>query len=105
MIFGSVTIIVTSSLMGVFSSMLPVVAVLYALKGFLLGAMFACAFALTGDVVDYGEWKYGVRSEGLVMSGVSIGQKAGLREWHRHKQQARLPPLIFHLPISRQLSA
>ncbi len=78
MIFGSVTIIVTSSLMVVFSSMLPVVAVLYALKGFLLGAMFACAFALTGDVVDYGEWKYGVRSEGLVMSGVSIGQKAGL---------------------------
>ena len=64
--------------MGVFSSILPVVAALYALKGFLLGAMFACAFALTGDVVDYGEWKYGVRSEGLVMSGVSIGQKAGL---------------------------
>ncbi len=34
--------------------------------------------ALTGDVVDYGEWKFGVRSEGLVMSGVSIGQKIGL---------------------------
>lgn len=78
MILGSVTVIVTSALMGVFSSILPVVAALYALKGFLLGAMFACAFALTGDVVDYGEWKYGVRSEGLVMSGVSIGQKAGL---------------------------
>lgn len=57
---------------------LPMVAVLYAIKGFMMGAMFSCAFALTGDVVDYGEWKFGVRSEGLVMSGVSIGQKIGL---------------------------
>ena len=78
MIFGSITIIVTATLMGVFSSILPVVAALYAIKGFFMGAMFACTFALTGDVVDYGEWKYGIRSEGLVMSGVSIGQKAGL---------------------------
>lgn len=57
---------------------LPMVAVLYAIKGFMMGAMFSCAFALTGDVVDYGEWKFGVRSEGFVMSGVSIGQKIGL---------------------------
>ncbi len=78
MIAGSGTVIVTSVFMGLFPSVLPVVAGLYAIKGFMLGAMFACAFALTGDVVDYGEWKYGVRSEGLVMSGVSIGQKAGL---------------------------
>ena len=64
--------------MGLFTSVLPMVAVLYAIKGFMMGAMFSCAFALTGDVVDYGEWKFGVRSEGLVMSGVSIGQKIGL---------------------------
>ena len=78
MIAGSVTVIVTSALMGVFTSVLPMVAALYAIKSFMMGAMFSCAFALTGDVVDYGEWKFGVRSEGLVMSGVSIGQKIGL---------------------------
>lgn len=78
MIAGSITVIVTSALMGLFTSVLPMVAVLYAIKGFMMGAMFSCAFALTGDVVDYGEWKFGVRSEGLVMSGVSIGQKVGL---------------------------
>ena len=78
MIAGSITVIVTSALMGLFTSVLPMVAVLYAIKGFMMGAMFSCAFALTGDVVDYGEWKFGVRSEGLVMSGVSIGQKIGL---------------------------
>lgn len=78
MIAGSITVIATSALMGLFTSVLPMVAVLYAIKGFMMGAMFSCAFALTGDVVDYGEWKFGVRSEGLVMSGVSIGQKIGL---------------------------
>lgn len=78
MIMACIVTIVTSFLMGIFSNSLPVIAVLYALKGFVLGAMFASAFALTGDVVDYGEWKYGIRTEGIVMSGVSIGQKAGL---------------------------
>ena len=75
---GAVTVIVSSILMGLFSSNMILVAAFYACKGFMLGALFSCAFALTGDVVDYGEWKFGVRSEGLVMSGVSIGQKIGL---------------------------
>lgn len=78
MLFACIVTIATSFLMGLFSNSIPIVAVLYALKGFVMGAMFACAFALTGDVVDYGEWKYGIRTEGIVMSGVSIGQKAGM---------------------------
>ena len=78
LIMGSGIVIITSGLMGIFSSSLLIIAILYAIKGFFMGGMFACAFALTGDVVDYGEWKYGIRTEGLVMSGVSIGQKAGL---------------------------
>ena len=78
MIAGSITVIATSALMGLFTSVLPMVAVLYAIKGFMMGAMFSCAFALTGDVVDYGEWKFNVRSEGLVNSCVSFGQKVGL---------------------------
>lgn len=78
LIAGAVTIIVTSTLAGLFTSNITLVAALYACKGFMLGALFSCAFALTGDVVDYGEWKFGIRSEGLVMSGVSIGQKIGL---------------------------
>ena len=47
-------------------------------RGFGNGAIFACGFALSAQVVDYGEWKYQVRSEGLVNSCVSFGQKVGL---------------------------
>lgn len=42
------------------------------------GAVFACGFALSAQVVDYGEWKFHVRSEGLINSCVSFGQKIGL---------------------------
>lgn len=46
--------------------------------GFGNGIVFACGFALSAQVVDYGEWKFNVRSEGLVNSCVSFGQKVGL---------------------------
>lgn len=78
MIISSCVVIATGVLMGLNPTAVGLVCVLYGIKGFFMGSMFSCAFALTGDVVDYGEWKFGVRSEGLVMSGVSIGQKAGL---------------------------
>lgn len=47
-------------------------------RGFGNGAIFACGFALSAQVVDYGDWKFNVRSEGLVNSCVSFGQKIGL---------------------------
>lgn len=34
-------------------------------------------FAIVADVVDYGEWKFGIRSDGLIYSSVSLGQKIG----------------------------
>lgn len=42
------------------------------------GTVFACGFALSAQVVDYGEWKFHIRSEGLINSCVSFGQKVGL---------------------------
>ena len=47
-------------------------------RGIAGGPVFSCSFALASDVVDYGEWKTGVRSEGLINSCVSFGQKVGL---------------------------
>lgn len=40
--------------------------------------IFAGIFALVADATDYGEWKYGIRSEGLIASSYSIGQKIGI---------------------------
>lgn len=48
------------------------------IRGFGNGAIFACGFALSAQVVDYGDWKFHVRSEGLVNSCISFGQKVGL---------------------------
>lgn len=47
-------------------------------KGFSAGFIFACGFAMAADVVDYGGWKFGVRSDGLINSAVSFGQVFGL---------------------------
>ena len=63
---------------GMAGTNIPVVAIAIVIKGFALGPIFSCGFAMASDVVDYGEWKTGVRSEGLINSCVSFGQKVGL---------------------------
>jgi GPH family glycoside/pentoside/hexuronide:cation symporter len=42
------------------------------------GPIFAGVYAFIADVVDYGEWKSGVRTEGLISSAQSIGCKIGI---------------------------
>jgi GPH family glycoside/pentoside/hexuronide:cation symporter len=49
----------------------------FILRGFGLSAMMAVSFVMIADVIDYGEWKTGVRAEGLVYSASSFGQKVG----------------------------
>ncbi len=48
------------------------------LKALANGPLMTGLFAMTADVVDYGEWKTGVRSEGLVNSCTSFGMKVGI---------------------------
>lgn len=43
-----------------------------------IGPMFAGLYAFCADAADYGEWKFGVRSEGLLASSQSIGSKIGI---------------------------
>ncbi len=42
------------------------------------GPLLSAVFALVPDAVEYGYWKYGVRSEGLISSAQSIGAKIGM---------------------------
>ncbi|MCD8340568.1 MAG: glycoside-pentoside-hexuronide (GPH):cation symporter [Clostridiales bacterium] len=42
------------------------------------GPLLSAVFALVPDVVEYGYWKFGVRSEGLISSAQSIGSKIGM---------------------------
>ncbi|MGM9532454.1 MFS transporter [Intestinibacter sp.] len=47
------------------------------LQGIGHGAMYSCLFAVVGDVVEYSEWKDGIREEGLTYSITSFGMKFG----------------------------
>lgn len=43
-----------------------------------IGPMFAGIYAFVADAADFGEWKFGVRSEGLMSASQSIGSKVGI---------------------------
>ena len=49
-----------------------------AIAQFAAGPTSALTWALYGDVADYGEWKYGRRSTGLVYSASLFAIKTGL---------------------------
>ena len=78
MIMACVCSIVGSVIIGAAGANLPVVMVGLVIKGIGTGPVMSGVFALTADVVDYGEWKTGVRSEGLVNSCTSFGMKVGI---------------------------
>jgi glycoside/pentoside/hexuronide:cation symporter, GPH family len=56
----------------------PLQLALNALAQFCAGPTSALTWALYGDVADYGEWKYGRRSTGLVYSASLFAIKTGL---------------------------
>jgi GPH family glycoside/pentoside/hexuronide:cation symporter len=43
-----------------------------------VGPIFAGIYALIADACDFGEWKFGIRSEGLMSASQSIGSKIGI---------------------------
>lgn len=57
---------------------IPVLMVSAAFRGAGPAAMLGTRLAFTSDVVEYGEWKTGIRTEGLIFSGTSMGQKIGM---------------------------
>jgi sugar (Glycoside-Pentoside-Hexuronide) transporter len=46
-------------------------------KGIGMAPIMVGIFAIVADVVDYGEWKTGIRADGLINSCVSFGMKLG----------------------------
>ncbi len=48
-----------------------------ALKGAGSSAIFGLIYAMFGDTVDYGEWRFGKRAEGLTFSAGSFSEKIG----------------------------
>lgn len=78
MIAGCILMVAGSVVIGAAGSSVPFVMAGLVIKGIGMGPVMSGIFAMTADVVDYGEWKTGIRSEGLVNSCTSFGMKVGI---------------------------
>jgi len=75
--WGIVIVILGSLVMIIDPTNLSIVLIGTVIKAIGTVPVIGSVFAMMGDTVDYGEWKTGVRSEGLVYSAGSFGGKAG----------------------------
>lgn len=74
---GAAIMIVGYGIMGIGAESLPVLIVGCMLRGVGNAGISACMFAMVTDTIEYGEWKTGIRTEGLINSAASFGQKIG----------------------------
>lgn len=76
-IIGTVVTIVGQLMMLVAPVSLAVVVVSLALKGLGGATLMGTFYAMVTDTIEYGEWKSGVRTEGLVYGAANFGTKLG----------------------------
>lgn len=67
--------IIGYGIMAVAGTSVPVLIIGCAARGIGNAGISACMFAMVTDTIEYGEWKTGVRTEGLINSAASFGQK------------------------------
>ena len=74
---GAAIMIIGYGIMAVAGPSVPVLIIGCAARGIGNAGISACMFAMVTDTIEYGEWKTGVRTEGLINSAASFGQKLG----------------------------
>lgn len=74
---GATIMIIGYGIMAVAGTSEPVLIIGCAARGIGNSGISACMFAMVTDTIEYGEWKTGVRTEGLINSAASFGQKLG----------------------------
>lgn len=78
MIYGSIVTAIGSIIIGLANTSVPMLLFGTVVKGIGSAPILSGIFAMTADIVDYGEWKTGIRSEGLINSCTSFGMKVGI---------------------------
>lgn len=78
LILGSVCLVIGFAITGFAGTNTTLLIVGTVVRAVGAGPLLGGVFALIPDVVDYGEWKFGTRSEGLISSAQSIGSKVGI---------------------------
>ena len=78
LLIGSVLLILGFVITGLAGTNTRMIVAGTIIRSFGAGPLLSAVFALVPDVVEYGNWKFGVRSEGLISSAQSIGSKVGI---------------------------
>ncbi len=78
LLIGSIFLILGFAIMGIAGTNIPLLVLGTVIRSLGAGPLLSAVFALVPDVVDYGYWKYGIRSEGLISSAQSVGSKVGI---------------------------
>lgn len=83
--YGKRNLICAGCLMGIAGQLLflmnitsiPLGVVTCIMRGFGIAPFYGVQYSLPSDAIEYGQWKTGLRIEGLMFSSMSMGQKAG----------------------------
>ena len=78
LLLGAVLIVVRFAITGFAGDNTTMIVVGTVIRSLGVGPILSAVFALVPDVVEYGNWKFGIRSEGLISSAQSIGSKIGI---------------------------
>lgn len=78
LLIGSIFLIVGFVVMGFAGSDETLLIIGVVIRSLGAGPLLSAVFALVPDVVEYGYWRFGIRSEGLISSAQSFGSKVGI---------------------------
>lgn len=78
MAVGALLMVLGFSLAGLANTNMALLIIGVAIRSIGITPMFAGLYAFVADAADYGEWKFGIRSEGLMAASQSIGSKIGI---------------------------
>ncbi len=78
MTFGGILMVIGFALCGLAGDSRSLLLLGVVIRSIGIGPMFAGIYAFCADAADFGEWKYGIRSEGLMAASQSIGSKIGI---------------------------
>lgn len=78
LVMGGGFIIIIGSIIALLNPLsMPMITVACALRGIGIGMFAALMYTMTIDTIEYGHWRTGIRSEGLLYSANTVGQKLG----------------------------
>jgi len=77
MILGNAIVVLGTVILALFPENYDLIKVGLIVRGLGIAPTAVASYAMLGDVADYGEWKTGIRSDGLIFSAGTFGEKVG----------------------------